>query len=219
MLYFCHVLFTFCPLMLDEFIALSNTEKWAGILTDVHKLFDKKQYTKGKLLWLRQFPQFHGEGRWDCFGSEQDLFFCMMSVFITSVYTTTCSNASTCSMPVTVKQCTSICLSWPDNCHITFQDSIDEWYKNCHKPSRCRSVHVETGASCTGEVSTSRRQPVMADPPMVYFEVDLCPLSRLPTEIKLPNGKRYSLFCITYGNEGHFVGCISIPKTGWYLYN
>ena len=54
---------------------------------------------------------------------------------------------------------------------------------------------------------TSRLYAVMANPPVVYFEVDFCPLSRLPHEIKL-HDKNYTLFCITYGNGRHIVGCV-----------
>ena len=56
MLYFCQILFVFLPNMLNEFIALSNTEPWADILIEVYRLFNNKQYTEAKVLWLRQFP-------------------------------------------------------------------------------------------------------------------------------------------------------------------
>ena len=51
---------------------------------------------------------------------------------------------------------------------------------------------------------------------IVYFEVDLFPLSTLQNEIK-ENDKNYTLFCITYRNGGHFVGCVNVPKNGWYM--
>ena len=75
-----------------------------------------------------------------------------------------------------------------------------------------------SGVKCTGKRSASSRQPVITKPPVMYFEVDNCPLGRLPLEIEVQNTK-YLLYCITFGNEGHFTGCVNVPNKGWHFCN
>ena len=56
------------------------------------------------------------------------------------------------------------------------------------------------------------------NPQVVYFEVDTCPLGRLPNTVDI-NNTRYALYCMKYGNGTHFTGSVNIPDMCWHFYN
>ena len=70
-------------------------ESWAEDLVSIEKLFDQKEFSRGKIEWLRPFPQFDFSGASDTvdvWGNEFDLFWQRCAPMLKTAAESTCSS-------------------------------------------------------------------------------------------------------------------------------
>ena len=73
----------------------SVSESWAKDLVSIERLFDQHEFSRGKVEWLRPFPQFDfsgASGTVDVWGNEFDLFWQRCASMLKSAAKSTCSS-------------------------------------------------------------------------------------------------------------------------------
>lgn len=100
-LYILHVAQTFRPEL--ERMFMDSQDSTLELLAQIHQAFQKKMYSYGKFLWLRQFEKFDMSSEtWDAHGSEDEHFFITLRDQTTTCFTSSCSD-STCKKPVILR--------------------------------------------------------------------------------------------------------------------
>ncbi len=122
-----------------------------------------------------------------------------------NTYRKTCS-AANCQKPVKVVVSSAITIMWDADKDI--QTNINDYFANS-TPYTCDFC---PGVTC----NVSPRQMLWDNPPVVFMEAFNYPHNFAST---ITIQYSYSLYAITYGNGGHFVGCVKVPSKGWHFYD
>ncbi|XP_045214923.1 uncharacterized protein C14orf28 homolog [Mercenaria mercenaria] len=178
----------------------------ASVLLRVSKLFEKKKWAEGKLIWIRETnPEAIDSemGNVNLFGSEYDFFVGHYSTLQESVTENVCSNDN-CPERGIERKYTEIVLHDSDT--RTIQGAIDEWQNNSMDMVRCREKDPVSKRSCKGYRNWTRRRFTNSNiPKLVIANIENIKGEVSVGEEVVINDIRYSVYAITFGNGSHFI--------------
>ena len=141
-----------------------------NIIYGIHTLFGKDEYAKGKLMWLKLFPNLYPvDDMINCYGSEDEYFYIKTRHFTKTAFSSECSNPY-CTMPVSIQGGTIVSYSQREQCTTakTISDAVSHWFEN-NQSKKC------TKATCAGVRKYTARHFINGFPPILPIEISNCP--------------------------------------------
>jgi hypothetical protein len=174
-------------------------------------LFSEGEFAKGKLLWLKEFPNLEVQnGMIDCYGTEDEFFFIKLRHLTETAFTSKCSKRD-CTLPVTTLSGTIVAYCSDKDCTAkTLSGAVSHWMKS-------KGGKKGTKPNCSGVRKHSPRHFVNGLPHILPIEVSNCQFA-ITNTLQL-EGTAYTLAGVTYSKRGHFISHIKTGIKGWILYD
>ena len=81
------------PCIKNDLKIVAHLDPWISTLLEVNQLFEQREWSQGKLLWLNKIDRFKGNS-WDCFGTEEDFAASRLDYMVKTEIQQNCKNSA-----------------------------------------------------------------------------------------------------------------------------
>ncbi|XP_063790376.1 uncharacterized protein LOC134945180 [Pseudophryne corroboree] len=208
--------------ILNELDGLKTQDSSINTLLKVYQHFQRKDWIKGKIEWLKQLNRFRGQTVWDAYGSEEDFVVCRLNYLLTTTVESICSGPF-CPEPVTNRSTNllEICCDDLGNIQTVLNTWTDGYISSC---KRKRGT-----SSCDGIRTFSKREFKHGLPCILFVTIVkktsgdplTCPSrhTALPSIVTV-SGRRYKPVAVTYNVGEHFICFFRLTDDdSWHCYD